>query len=530
VTPPTRKRQKKADSRVAELERKIDALTATLAAREASVYDGGIQLDQLKAGSSSPYAQHRSPQFTTDSRLLATAPSPQVTRQEIRPNEGSDKRRRLSKINTERLVSPPIPLGHAATTAHADPYKTAVANDSNNPIPTPSSDPEGLSRGSIYNQKKAETFDHADIDQRIDDILDRTTADRLFTRYVNDVVPRFPAVPFPPGTDPSIIRKEKPVLFLAILSSTSFGTGVSHQAQKKLEAELRDVFAKAMWKHGEKSLELVQALHVATLWYRPPANFEQHMFYQMVHMSAVMAIDIGIGKRMSPWRRKWFGGDPPPVKRPHFYDSIEAKRAWVVCYFLCISITMILRRPILVRFTPYLKECIEILETSEDALPSDKILCQHVRIAHICEDIATQFAMDDPAINYTVTDHNVTFGIKHYAAALSDIRSSSSEASRDYTIRLADHVTNLYMHEIALHSQSNVDDFKGPWIQETFKTSVGDTVLGPEHIRALTACQQSCRDILDTFLSYEFEVTYVLPVIFSESFPPLLLLHPQLVP
>jgi hypothetical protein len=378
-------------------------------------------------------------------------------------------------------------------------------------MPTPSSDPEG--RGSIYNQKKAQTFDHADIDQKINDILDPDTAERLFDRYVNLVVPRFPAVPFPTGTKASVVRKEKPILFLAILSSTSFGTGVSDQAQKKLEAELRDVFAKALWKHGEKSLELVQALHVATLWYRPPANFEQHMFYQMVHMSAVMAIDIGIGKRMSPWRQKWFGGDPPPRRIPHFYDSIEAKRAWVVCYFLCISITMILRRPILVRFTDYMKDCIEILETSEDALPSDKMLCQHVRIAHICEDIATQFAMDDPAINYTVTDRNVTFGIKHYEKALAEIEVTGSQ---DYALRLTGHVTNLYLHEIALHSQSNVDDFKGPWIQETFKTSVGDTVLGPEHIRALTACQQSCRDILDTFLSYDFEVIYVLPVIFSE--------------
>jgi hypothetical protein len=34
TTPPTRKRQKKADSRVAELERKIDALTATLHAQK----------------------------------------------------------------------------------------------------------------------------------------------------------------------------------------------------------------------------------------------------------------------------------------------------------------------------------------------------------------------------------------------------------------------------------------------------------------------------------------------------------------
>jgi hypothetical protein len=36
TTPPTRKRQKKADSRVAELERKIDALTATLHAQKAA--------------------------------------------------------------------------------------------------------------------------------------------------------------------------------------------------------------------------------------------------------------------------------------------------------------------------------------------------------------------------------------------------------------------------------------------------------------------------------------------------------------
>lgn len=46
TTPPTRKRQKKADSRVAELERKIDALTATLHAQKAGgpevKHHGGI--------------------------------------------------------------------------------------------------------------------------------------------------------------------------------------------------------------------------------------------------------------------------------------------------------------------------------------------------------------------------------------------------------------------------------------------------------------------------------------------------------
>jgi hypothetical protein len=54
TTPPTRKRQKKADSRVAELERKIDALTATLHAQKAGAPDlkhhGGLPQYEGNAG------------------------------------------------------------------------------------------------------------------------------------------------------------------------------------------------------------------------------------------------------------------------------------------------------------------------------------------------------------------------------------------------------------------------------------------------------------------------------------------------
>jgi hypothetical protein len=50
TTPPTRKRQKKADSRVAELERKIDALTATLHSQKAGTpetrHHGGIPIHE----------------------------------------------------------------------------------------------------------------------------------------------------------------------------------------------------------------------------------------------------------------------------------------------------------------------------------------------------------------------------------------------------------------------------------------------------------------------------------------------------
>jgi hypothetical protein len=171
-----------------------------------------------------------------------------------------------------------------------------------------------------------------------------------------------------------------------------------------------------------------------------------------------------------------------------------------------------------------MNECLEALETSDKALPSDKILCQHVRLAKISEEIAIQFAMDDPAINLSIIDGKVTYGIKRHEKDLADLRARNLT---DPALQLSSHVTNLYLHEIALHSQSNVDDFKAPFTEETFKTSVGQAVLGPNHVDALMECENSCRNIIETFLSIDFDSLFVLPVIFCKSIAPLYLHVPS---
>jgi hypothetical protein len=108
-------------------------------------------------------------------------------------------------------------------------------------------------------------YDHSYIDDRIVAIISTEDAERLFNRYLNEIVPHFPAVPFPPGTTAKQVRTEKPILFLAILSGTSYGANIPHETQIALERELREVLATCMWKNGEKSLQLVQALQVGRL-------------------------------------------------------------------------------------------------------------------------------------------------------------------------------------------------------------------------------------------------------------------------
>jgi hypothetical protein len=269
--------------------------------------------------------------------------------------------------------------------------------------------------------------DHLHISPLIDTIMAPDIAERVFLRYVNEICPHFPAVPFPPGTTAREIREKKPLLYLAVLAGSCHGSAeqlVSQDVQRTLTKVLKDQFADIIWRNGEKSLEIVQALHISVLWYRPPLHFEQHNFYMMVNCAAVMALDLGLGRKATPNVMKMSSG---PLKRYHpNSSSVEARRTFLVCYYLCMSITMILRRPILLRWTNYMEESIKILETSPEALPSDRLLCQQVKMARTGEKISVEFAMDDPSVEVAMSDPKTIYAIKIFEIELNGLKEENA--------------------------------------------------------------------------------------------------------
>jgi hypothetical protein len=48
----------------------------------------------------------------------------------------------------------------------------------------------------------------------------------------------------------------------------------------------------------------------------------------------------------------------------------------------------------MILWNSYLDECMEALETSEEAIPSDKLLCRSVRLQHIAHRASTRFASE----------------------------------------------------------------------------------------------------------------------------------------
>jgi hypothetical protein len=83
---------------------------------------------------------------------------------------------------------------------------------------------------------------------------------------------------------------------------------------------------------------------------------------------------------------------------------------------------MSLRRPLLLRWSAYNDECLELLETAPDALPSDKWLCHLVRSQHIAEDVGFQFSMDDPASVISLTDTKTQYHLKAFERQLEEWR------------------------------------------------------------------------------------------------------------
>jgi hypothetical protein len=258
-------------------------------------------------------------------------------------------------------------------------------------------------------------------------LLTMGKASELLTRYTTKMCPHLPAVIFPAGMTAAELRTSKPILFLAVMAAASSEIPA---LQATLTKELMQVLAERIIVRGKKTFELVQAVQVAVMWYWPPDRFEDLKFYQLVHIAAVMAIELGLGRKQAArggfrkhishaWHDHPLKKQPPPDP-----TTVEARRAWLACYFMATNTAMALHRPNLIRWTPFIADCMDVLQTSPDAAPSDKYLCHLVWTHKLAEDVGIQFSMDDPASTPNLTDPRTQHTLKGFERELEKYRAS----------------------------------------------------------------------------------------------------------
>jgi hypothetical protein len=362
VTAPSRKRQKKTDSRVAELEKKIDALTASLIATKSGVqrHESDSGDDSLEEG----VAQHGgSVDQTKVLRDLSPVQSPtqRIPRGGIETSEwlrAPDGLPRTASQGASVRKAPGLPSSlvgqkrthsgeaHTNSTTVASPEArttAAVGAERSSSVKEEGPNmysfliPKGAKTRTLNSIPTPESTASSYGNPEYSDVVDRRvlsseSAANIFDHFVKNMTPHFPAVVFPPGTTAAEIRRTKPTLFLAILSAGSYVIN-NPDIQRSLMKEITRVYAERIICNGEKTLELIQSLNVSTLWYWPPEHFEELKFYQLIHISAIMAIDVGMGRRTKPmkhWRIVGMCSRKNTFPNP---ETPEARRAWLCCYF-----------------------------------------------------------------------------------------------------------------------------------------------------------------------------------------------------
>ena len=176
---------------------------------------------------------------------------------------------------------------------------------------------------------------------------------------------------------------------------------------------------------------------------------------------------------------------------------------------------MSLRRPLLIRWSPYAEECVEILSTAPDAAPTDKWLCLLVRGQHIAEDIGFEFSMDDPASQLSLTDHKTQYHLKLFERQLAEWESSASPDMLQKPIFThTKGIVNLYMHEIAMHHNHNIDDFRPPFNTTPISGPPDPDSVTPAHVESMSTCMNSVHALFDAFLSMDIKLLRALPTLF----------------
>jgi hypothetical protein len=276
------------------------------------------------------------------------------------------------------------------------------------------------------------------------EIISMERATELFDTYNKHHLINAPLVAFSADQTAEEVRRTRPVLFLSIITAVA-GKSDS-ELYSRLHDELLHIFAERFIINTEKSLELVQSFLITAVWLYPPDDFRRLKFYQYIHMAAALCLDLGIGNMFGArncvmnWSKthctvgdnKYFGEDPESV--PNFTGDpeegvddvwmIESRRTYLACYLMCSNVAMSLRRPNMFQWSNFARDCLQYLQKSPQALPSDKHLIAWVKMQNIAEECGTSFSFDDPTMRVSMSDPRMQVTLKGFEKRMGDWKSS----------------------------------------------------------------------------------------------------------
>ncbi|KAM0265654.1 hypothetical protein ACHAQJ_000088 [Trichoderma viride] len=188
------------------------------------------------------------------------------------------------------------------------------------------------------------------------DIVDRgflnvEEAESLVSQFKSRFVWKFPFVVLDPSQSVGHLRKEEPLLFLAVVSAT---IPSAHAIRKLVADEIMQHITSRIVASSERNLGLLRALLVLCAWYRYPAQKGNVQLVLLLDLCVTMLHDLGLHRSRGEL-------------------TTDQQRALLGTYWVSASLPRVIKRPNTMTKSKKIDECCNNMAESTE-YPSDRCI------------------------------------------------------------------------------------------------------------------------------------------------------------
>ncbi|KAJ6263906.1 Transcription factor himD [Drechslerella dactyloides] len=317
-------------------------------------------------------------------------------------------------------------------------------------------------------------------------LVTEAEAEQFLATFVEMSV-HFPFYVLPAGATVASLRRDKPMLLLAILTAASQS---NKRVQIALGWDFRKAYSERLLIHGEKSLELVQAGMIYMSWFHCHFSPKTQIFLQMVYLLISLITELGYDRKPDRDRpgagpmTMGGSGDPvpsstsprggrqddgsassprvlenePPVSldkvEEREFRTREIRRTLLGCWWLTSMISIDFRKRIPLHFSSYMRQCQQTFMDNPE-FESDKYMVLLLRLHKLQEDICETFRYHEPEVAGKQDLVRIQMSLKAFHSVLKDLEREIEYLDPRYpahdSIYPLIFSVGMYLYEIGLH-------------------------------------------------------------------------------
>ncbi|KAL2062399.1 hypothetical protein VTL71DRAFT_6665, partial [Oculimacula yallundae] len=225
--------------------------------------------------------------------------------------------------------------------------------------------------------------------------ITKQEASFLLLEYRTQQADQLPFVVIPPDATSDSLRRERPMLWKAVMTAASYQNALRQEA---LGWKLMEEFVSRIMLRAEKSLDLLQALIVHLAWYHYHCVGNPQI-QNLLSLARTMALSLGYHRSQTPKGRfKTSANEPESISRQHWESqnlpvtskTLEEWRAFAGCFFLSALTVPTCRRTMPV-YTEHLENvCRTIAQLHEHK--TDVFILPLIMVQNVVLKVSTAFA------------------------------------------------------------------------------------------------------------------------------------------